>query len=191
MLFHWVTAAAFLAAYVVVYDVIWIVDPETSVKPALLGWAPDAHRVVPLLNIHWVLGLTIGFLTLPRLLWRLFGTRPAPLTPSRAEVVSAELAHWALYALLLVMPLSGYMNTYDPTNFGLFVVPAFKQTGLHAWLVSAFGWSPKQIEDSMEALHRFAGTWVALPLIGLHVVAALTHHFVRRDAVLRRMLPSH
>ena len=63
MVFHWLTAAAFLAAYVVVYYVIWVVDPDTSVKPALFGWAPDPNLIVPVLNVHWILGISIGMST--------------------------------------------------------------------------------------------------------------------------------
>lgn len=189
MLFHWVTAAAFIAAYVVVYYVIWIVDPETSVKPALYGLPPDGERVVPILNIHWVLGVTIGFLVLPRLLWRIFGTSPRRLGESRAEMLAADAAHWALYALLIVMPLSGYMNTYDPTDFGLFVIPAFKDTAIFAWMSSAFGVTWKEVEAPMEAIHRFTGKWIGWPLVVIHVAAALYHHFIRKDAVLARMLP--
>ena len=53
--FHWTTAAAFIAAYIVVYYVIWFMD-DTSQG----SW--------PVLNIHWVLGLLVGFLVLPILL---------------------------------------------------------------------------------------------------------------------------
>ena len=189
MLFHWVTAAAFIGAYIVAYYVIWIVDPETSVKPPLFGLAPNGDRVVPILNIHWVLGVTIGFLVLPRLLWRLFGTQPRPLGDSRAEAVAADTAHWALYILLLVMPLSGYMNTYDPTDFGLFVIPAFKDTALFAWISSHFGVTWKEVEAPMEAIHRFTGKWLGWTLVAIHAGAALFHHFIRKDAVLVRMLP--
>jgi len=190
MLFHWVTAAAFIVSYIVVYYVIWIVDPETSVKPALFGLAPDGDRVVPILNIHWVLGVTIGFLVLPRLLWRLFGTQPRALGESRIEAVAADVAHWALYALLIVMPLSGYLNTYDPTDFGLFVIPAFKETSFFAWMSSNFGVTWHDVEKPMEAVHRFAGKWLGWPLVVIHVGAALFHHYVRKDAVLARMLPA-
>ena len=189
MLFHWVTAAAFIAAYVVAYYVIWVVDPETSVKPPLFGLAPNGDRVVPILNVQWVLGVTIGFLVLPRLLWRLFGTQPRPLGDSRAEAAAADIAHWALYLLLLVMPLSGYLNTYDPTDFGLFVIPAFKDTALFAWISSHFGVTWKEVEAPMEAIHRFTGKWLGWTLVAIHAGAALFHHFVRKDKVLVRMLP--
>ena len=189
MLFHWMTAAAFILAYVVVYYVIWVVDPETSVKPPPFGLAPDGARVVPILNLHWVLGLSIGFLVLPRILWRLLGTSPRALGDSYAEIVAAHAAHWALYALLILMPLSGYMNTNDPTDFGLFVFPAFKDTTLFALLSSHFGIAWTDVEKPIETVHRFLGKWVGWPLVAVHVGAALFHHFIRKDGVLLRMLP--
>lgn len=189
MLFHWATAAAFITAYVVVYYVIWFVDPQTSIKPALFGTVPDADRIVPLLNIHWVLGLGIGFLTLPRLAWRLAFGAPRHVPGSRLEHRSADVAHWALYAILLLMPLSGYMTTYDPTDFGLFVVPACRDTAFAGWIRGVFGLSVTGLEDVAWAVHSFIGAWLAWPLVLVHVGAALVHHFVRKDAVLRRMLP--
>ena len=189
MLFHWATAAAFITAYVVVYYVIWFVDPQTSIKPALFGTTPRADRVVPLLNIHWVLGLSIGFLTLPRLVWRITGGVPRHVAGSRLECWSADAAHWALYAILILMPLSGYMTTYDPTDFGLFVIPACRDTAFAAAIRGAFDLSVAQLEDAAWAVHSFIGAWLAWPLVVLHIGAALLHHFVRKDAVLRRMLP--
>jgi len=189
MLFHWVIAAAFITAYVVVYYVIWFVDPETSIKPPLFGVAPNAQNIVPILNIHWILGISIGFLALPRLLWRLFGTTPQHVSASRIENRAADIAHWALYALLLLMPISGYMTTYDPTNFGLFVIPACRDTAFAEWIRSSFGLTTLQLEDLMWTVHSFLGKRVAWALVGIHIAAALFHHFVRRDTVLRRMLP--
>jgi len=189
MLFHWVTAAAFIASYVIVYYVIWLVDPETSIKPPLFGVMPNPDRVVPILNIHWILGLTIGFLALPRLLWRVLGTTPQHVPGSRMEHLAADAAHWALYGLLILMPISGYMTTYDPTNFGLFVIPACRDTAFAEWIRSMFGLNTKELEDVMWTVHSFLGRWVAWILVLVHVAAALTHHLIRRDAVLRRMLP--
>jgi len=190
MLFHWITAAMFIASYVIAYYVIWIVDPETSVKPPLFGLLPNGDRVVPILNVHWVLGISIGMLVLPRLLLRLFGTRPQALGHSRAEVLAADIAHWALYLLLIVMPLSGYMNTYDATDFGLFAIPAFKDTALFSSISSALGVTWPEVEKVMEAIHRFTGKWIGWPLVLIHVSAALFHHWVRKDAALARMLPA-
>jgi len=189
MLFHWFTAAAFITSYVIVYYVIWLVDPETSIKPPLFGVAPNADRVVPILNFHWILGITIGFLALPRLLWRVLGTTPRHVAGSRIEHLAADTAHWALYALLILMPVSGYMTTYDPTNFGLFVIPACRDTAFSEWIRAMFGMNTKELEDVMWTVHSFLGKRVAWVLVLLHVAAALIHHYIRRDAVLRRMLP--
>lgn len=189
MLFHWVMAAAFIAAYVVAYYVIWIVDPQTSIRPPLFGFAPNADLVVPILNIHWVLGITMGFLVFPRLLWRVCGTVPRHGTDSTLENWAADAAHWALYALLFLMPLSGYMTTYDSTDFGAFKIPAFRDTTMAEWTRTLFGLTTLQLEDVMWTVHSFLGKRVAWVLVALHIAAAFLHHFVRRDAVLRRMLP--
>lgn len=190
ILFHWLVAVAFITAYVVVYYVIWFVDPDTSIKPALFGTLPDANRVVPLLNIHWIVGMTIGALALPRLLWRLSGPVPRHVPGSRLEHRAADAAHWALYALIIVMPISGYMTTYDPTNFGLFTIPACRDTAFADWIRVTFGLTTKELEDLAWTVHSVLGKWIAWPLVALHVGAALVHHFVRRDDVLRRMLPA-
>lgn len=189
MLFHWFTAAAFITAYAIAYYVIWFVDPQTSVTPPLFGIAPNADQVVPVLNIHWVLGLTIGFLALPRLAWRVLGRHPAHASVSRLENWLADAAHWALYALLLLMPLSGYLTTYHATDFGLFVVPAWKETMFAESVRNAFQLTAPEFEEATWAIHSFLGKRVAWVLVGLHIIAALFHHFVREDAVLRRMLP--
>lgn len=189
MLFHWITAAAFLTAYIVVYYVIWLVDPQTSIKPPLFGTTPNPDRVVPILNIHWVLGITIGFLTVPRLLWRLIGGVPGHLTESPLERASASVAHWTLYAILVLMPISGYVTTYDPTDFGLFQIPACRDTAFAAWIRALFGLTVQELEDAAWAVHSFIGKWLAWPLVLAHIGAALGHHFLRKDAVLRRMLP--
>jgi cytochrome b561 len=191
MLFHWITALAFITAYVVVYYVIWFVDPETSIKPALFNTTPNLDLVVPILNVHWILGVTVGFLTAPRLIWRLVGGVPAHVAGSRLEHMSADVAHWALYALLILMPASGYLTTYHGTDFGIFKIPACRDTALAAWIRAMFDLSVLELEDIAWVVHSFLGKWVAWPLVLLHIGAALMHHFVRRDAVLRRMLPAH
>ncbi len=189
MLFHWITALAFISAYVIVYYVIWFVDPETSIKPALFGTTPHADQIVPILNVHWVLGITIGLLTAPRLLWRLVCGVPGHVSASRLESLAADLAHWALYALLILMPASGYLTTYDPTDFGIFQIPACRDTAFAAWVRSLFDLTVPDLENLAWLVHSFIGKWVAWPLVLLHIGAALMHHFVRKDAVLLRMLP--
>lgn len=189
MLFHWAIATAFLLAYVVVYYVIWVVDPQTSIKPALFGLAPDQARIVPILNIHWILGICVGVAFLPRLLWRIFSIQPTPISHSRLERLLAIVAHVSLYVVMVVMPLTGYMNTDDPTRFGLFTIPSFQYTSFFSWISSTYGVTWQTFSDFIWSIHRFLGKWVVWPLIAVHASAAIYHHAIRKDATLRRMLP--
>lgn len=173
---HWTSAAAFIAAYIVVYYVIWFMD-DTSPE----SW--------PVLNIHWALGLLVGFLVLPRLLWRLLDVQPEDPPGSKLEHRLAQVAHWGLYGLLIVMPLTGYLGTGAPTNFGLFNVTGFNETALFSWISNTYDLSYEAFEAPIDVVHHFLGKWVAWVVVGLHVAAALVHHWVRRDNVLIRMLP--
>ncbi|MGJ4889621.1 cytochrome b [Bradyrhizobium sp. HKCCYLR20261] len=174
--FHWTSAAAFIAAYIVVYYVIWFMDDT-------------APEVLPVLNVHWVLGIFVGLSVVPRLLWRLANVQPEAPHSSPAEAWLAQAAHWGLYALLIVMPLTGYIGTDAPTDFGAFAVPSFRETALFGWIETRWGVSWEAFEPPVDAIHHFIGKWIAWVVVALHVAAALVHHIVRRDGVLTRMLP--
>ncbi|KQO25617.1 cytochrome B [Acidovorax sp. Leaf76] len=175
-LFHWTSAAAFIGAYLVVYYVIWFMDDTT----------PEA---LPVLNVHWALGLLVGLVTLPRLLWRLWDVQPQQPPGTTLEHVLAYTAHAGLYALLIAMPLTGYIGTGAPTDLGLFSVPGFNETQLFSWISKTLGADWDTFEAPVDALHHFLGKFVAWVVVALHVAAALIHHLVRRDDVLTRMLP--
>ncbi|WP_334178015.1 cytochrome b [Pseudoxanthomonas sp.] len=174
--FHWTSAAAFIGAYVVVYYIIWFMD-DTS--PASL----------PVLNIHWALGLLVGFMVLPRLMWRLLDVQPHDPPGSKLEHRLAHAAHWGLYGLLIAMPLTGYLGTGAPTDFGFFAIKGFNETSLFAWISHAFDVTWDAFEAPIDVVHHFLGKWIAWVIVVLHVVAALLHHWIRRDDVLTRMLP--
>ena len=87
------------------------------------------------------------------------------------------------------MPLTGYMTTYDPTDLGWFRIPPCRDTAWGQWLRAMAGLTVDQFEDLMWSAHRFLGQKLAWWVVALHAAAALVHHFIRRDQVLRRMLP--
>jgi cytochrome b561 len=92
--------------------------------------------------------------------------------------VAAGATHVALYALLLAMPLLGWALSNaqgKPVHF------------LGATLPALVG-DDEDLADRLQAWHIDAA-WVLLALVCLHVAAALFHHFVLRDGVLRRMWP--
>ena len=87
--------------------------------------------------------------------------------------------HWLLYALLFVIPILGWINAswrgMPIVMFGL-ELPQLITTRAAGW-----GWTGD--------VHGLMSNYLMLALVGLHVVAALYHHFVRHDGVLKRMLP--
>lgn len=132
--------------------------------------------------LHKSIGLTVLLLSIGRLGWRLFH-RPPPLpeTVARWRASVSAAVHRLFYALMVLLPLTGWVRTsagsYPLTWFGLVDVPKF---------AIARG-SP---EARLAASAHDLLAWTMLALVALHVAAALHHHFVLRDAVLRRMLPA-
>ena len=138
---------------------------------------------------------TIGFLVLSlialRLFWRV--RQPVPRLSGALATYQRGLArftHWAFYALLIVIPLSGWSALSvlgDTERFG--VTPI--------WL---FGWDvmpailPQQPFDApfgygfVASIHRYA-IYTGAVLLSLHIVAALWHHLTRNDGILLRMWP--
>lgn len=170
---HWLIALAFLSMLAIgfVMEDLPLTDP----------WK------FPLFQFHKSLGFTILSLVAVRILWRLTHTPPAlPDDMPSWEKWSAEATHWVLYAILFAMPLSGWIivshSAYNiPTlYFGLFEIPHLSGLDL--------GYTKKQIEQAAHLFHEVLA-FSACALIALHAGAALRHHFVLKDTVLRRMLP--
>lgn len=138
---------------------------------------------------------TLGFLVLAAaLIWitrRLIRGRPvSAIGPSPARAASG-IVHFALLLLLILLPLSGWAAISalaDSVQFGT----------THLWFFSADHllpriWQPLPFNDP-SGYARFAkwhiwGLWSGLALVSVHLLAALWHHWVRRDSVLRRMWP--
>ena len=128
---------------------------------------------------HFMLGLSVLVLVVVRLGVRLTSTVPAiqpkpPVWQSRFS----QAMHIALYALMVVMPLLGWLTLSAQGK----PVPFF---GLQ--LPQLVGES-KSVAGWAKELHETGGT-IGYFLIGLHAAAALFHHYVVKDNTLRRMLP--
>jgi cytochrome b561 len=161
---HWLTALALFAAAALI-----LVRGEVDGR-APRQWLLEGHRHFGLL----VLGL---FCLRVALRWRL-GRLPASAGIGRLVRAAAALTHVAMYALLLSLPLLGWALSdalAKPVHvFGL-TLPALVEPD-------------PDLADTLQAWHLDAA-WALLALVALHVGAALWHHFIRRDAVLRDMLP--
>jgi cytochrome b561 len=164
-LLHWVIVALIITQFVLAFI--------SSNLP--LGMAKIA-----VLARHKSVGITILMLAVIRLLWRWMNPTPAlPDTLKPYERVLAKVTHAALYAILFIQPLSGWMmssaRNFPVSWFRLFQLPDLVP-------------SSRPLYD---ALHTFHATlaWVLVGVAVLHAAAALKHHFVLKDDVLRRMLP--
>lgn len=132
-----------------------------------------------LFRMHATLGLTILLVMLARFAWRQANPVPAlPDTLKPAEKWIAIANHWAFYALLIGLPIGGYLMV----NAHGFAVPFFG-----ARLPKLLSES-EAMEEVFEFLH-IGGAFLLMGLIALHVAAALRHEFVLRDNTLRRMTP--
>ncbi|QIE55400.1 cytochrome b [Pikeienuella piscinae] len=146
----------------------------------------DIYEQFALVQLHKSWGFTVFVLVLIRIVWRLMNRTPdAPPHAGAAERTFARLGHYALYALMLALPLSGWLmasaselqEMYGIRNmvFGLFELPDPFQPG------------DKTLEEWLRAVHFWCALALTIMLIG-HAGAALKHHFIDRDNVLTRMI---
>ncbi len=132
----------------------------------------------PLYNLHKSAGVLILALVFIRLAWR--WKHPAPALPDDITEVqrrAATIMHWALYGLLLIQTILGWVGTsaYPAPIpfFGLFELPKI-------W------WEDRSLSNQLMVAHLWIGVLLALLLVG-HIGAAFYHHFIRRDQILLRM----
>jgi cytochrome b561 len=136
-------------------------------------------------NLHKSIGITIIALSIFRLVWRLLN--PPPALPDRLPVwqkFASHAAHWALYAFMIAMPLSGWLMVsalpkYPIVFFGLGEAPFLPMPELA---------DAKAVSAQLGEIHETLALG-GVALILLHIGAALQHHFILRDGILRRMLP--
>jgi cytochrome b561 len=137
-------------------------------------------KFLTLVSIHKPLGIAILVLALLRVAVRLrYGAPPLPSDLPVPMKLAAELSHYALYALMIAMPLIGWAMqssaAYPIVLFGGARLPAIlpQSDSLHALLWDA----------------HFYLAFVFFALILMHVAAALFHAFIRRDGVFNAMAP--
>lgn len=164
MVLHWATVLLVAAMFAIGW---WMVD---------LPRGPDRHFWF---QLHKSIGLTVLWLTVLRA-WYRWRHPPPPLPAAlpawRARAV--RYVHAALYVLLVVQPLSGYLSSsfsgYQTRYFGI---------ALPHW-----GWKDPPLNQLFTDLHVLSSL-ALVTLIAMHVTGALSHHRDHRDDVLGRMLP--
>jgi cytochrome b561 len=140
---------------------------------------PDGVEKLQLFTWHKSLGMLVLLLALARIGWKIANRGlPAPVgEPWQRKAAAA--GHGLLYLLILLQPLSGWLMSsaanYPVTLFGWFQFPALigENHDLH---------------ETLEEVHELLFN-AMLVVTAVHVAAAVYHHVILRDSVLRRMLP--
>ncbi len=163
--FHWLTVLVMTGSFALAFVMVEL--PLGTLKVSLYNW-------------HKTLGLIVLALAVLRLVWRL--RHPAPPLPADMpawERLAAQVTHVALYLFLFAQPLVGlvmsWASGFPTVLFGSFNLP--NPIGANQGLF-----------DALVVVHELSA-WIILALIAVHAGAALRHHFVKKDQVLRRMLP--
>jgi len=159
----------------------WIIA-ALVITAIALGWVMADLEFSPLklrlFNWHKWIGVTVLALMILRSLWRLTHPPPSPLPMPAWQRLSGQAIHGLFYLMLLVQPLTGWVFSnaegVPVVYLGLLPLPNLVDKD------KAFGAFVKEL--------HVAGGWVLAVIIGLHLLAAIKHHFIDRDDTLRRML---
>jgi cytochrome b561 len=171
----------------------WLIAALVLTNLALGLYMADLPRSDPdrfmLFQFHKSFGLSVLTLSFARLGWRLINPIP-PLPRGMSPLLrfGAHASHFTLYFLIIAIPLAGWSMVSSsslglPTQyFGLFSWP-------NIWFLANLPASQKASNlEIFKDTHSLLA-YLAIGLIALHVLAALYHQFVRRDDVLKRMVP--
>jgi cytochrome b561 len=166
IILHWLMLALLAAVYAAI-ELREFFPKGSGPREALKSW-------------HFMLGLTVFVLVWVRIGARLLWRAPDQANDGRAwQHLAARAVHFALYALMIGMPMAGWVILSAEGKavpfFGLELPPL---TGRN-----------EALGEQVEAMHKLAGT-AGYWLIGIHASAVLFHNYLLRDGVLRRMLPA-
>ncbi len=160
---HWLSALCIVGLFAVG---LWMVD---------LSYYSEWYRTAP--HYHRSIGILLAIVTLFRIVWKYMSASPKP-EGKAFEIVTAKLAHSAMYLLLITIFATGYLiSTSDGRGievFDWFTVPGAGEL------------FPNQ-SDLAGEIHFYAA-WAVILIAGLHALAALKHHFIDKDNTLRKML---
>jgi cytochrome b561 len=165
MLLHWLMALIMIG--LIALGLYMVNLPISLQKLKMYGW----HK-------EW--GVFVLMLATLRLAWRFMNTTPSlPPHMPKWEQLAAHSMHYVFYGFMFALPITGWMLSsaagLPVSFFGLFVLPDLISPSEHWRLL-------------LTQVHK----WLAYGLIAAicgHIGAALQHHFLNKDDILRRMLP--
>lgn len=167
IIFHWTIAALFVVQYYLVYRSAYFIK--------------DGPKNLQYIMLHRSIGICILLIGLLFIFWRLFGSTKPPLPNSLSPIlkVIARSVHLFLYAVIIIMPITGYIMSVAYNKpvvmFGVIHLPNLI--------------APNETIDAIFYNTHVYLSYCIIGIVALHVLAALQHHFIIKDDVLRKMLP--
>lgn len=162
IILHWLVAVLMIG--LTVLGLYMVALPIGIEKLKLYGW-------------HKEYGYLVLALVIIRLLWRLISKTPDLAIPAW-EAFAARMVHWIFYGLMFALPITGWLLTsaagLPASFFGLLTLPTLVAPN-------------DELRQLFQDIHKWLG-YVLLVFIALHTLAALKHHFVDKDNILRRMI---
>jgi cytochrome b561 len=163
---HWVMAALIVLAYILI------------LSRSQFGRGTDVRTLV--VQSHFWVGIVVLILAFGRVAERHRHTPPGITPPLEGALrLAATVSHYALYAFLFAQPLMGLFTVL--LERGALPIP------LTTWAIPSPFAIAKDTAEDLEHYHVLLGT-IFYYVIGLHVVAAVWHHFVRKDNTVKRMV---
>jgi cytochrome b561 len=163
ILLHWLSAIIIFGLFGLGY---WMVD---------LNYYSEWYKTAPM--IHKSIGMILFVIILFRLFWKVVNIKPIAIG-NKFEIKISKIVHFVLYLLMLVIFISGYLiSTGDGRGieiFNLFTIPAFNE------LI-------ENQETIMGVIHKYS-TYSLMFLVTLHALAAIKHHFINKDNILKRII---
>lgn len=162
ILLHWLTAA--------LVATLWTLGQT-------IDFFPKGAPKIDARSVHITLGATLAVVLIARILWRASAGRRLPLANRGWLGAAARVVHYGLYLLVGVTVTLGIFNAWQRGDvlFNVYTIPQLVPGDL-------------ALKRTIESLHGDCAD-IVLIIAGLHAAAALAHHYLLRDRVLRRMLP--
>ena len=160
-LFHWLTFIVLIAQ---VPFGLYLVGLEFS------------DRRIELENIHILIGITVFYLTLFRLIWKFFNPSPTESKSFfKGQVLIGKANHFLLYVTIFSITISGILKKLymgEKLNF-IFFKYGFEEDNF-------------VLADAYYEVHIYAN-YILLTLVSLHILAVIIHHFVFKDKILNKI----
>ena len=161
-MFHWAT---FIVLIVQVPFGFYLVGLEFS------------DQRIDLENVHILIGISIFYLVLIRLIWKVFNPKPKHWREYfKGQTLIAEINHYLLYISVFSITISGVLKKLymgERLNFFIFQY-AFKKSNF-------------QLADSFYMIHIYAN-YLLIALVSLHILAVIVHHIYFKDKIIKKML---